>query len=92
MDQSRGKQQQDRASADIVEKPSGMVIETSTASVALAAALADNKPGLLSKQMFRLYGIMIIGYLVSTINGFGTCARPVGHETLPARRLIECFC
>ncbi|KAH6685723.1 lactose permease, partial [Plectosphaerella plurivora] len=47
-----------------------MLVETSTASVALAAALADNKPGLLSRQMMRLYGIMVIGYLVSTINGF----------------------
>lgn len=62
----------DRMSADMPEKPSGMMIETSTASVALAAALADDKPSLLSRQMMRLYGIMIIGYLVSTINGFGT--------------------
>lgn len=78
MNTSKGTQQHDGVSADMVEKPSGMVVETSTASVALAAALADNKPGLLSRQMFRLYGIMIIGYLVSTINGFGTCAWKTG--------------
>jgi hypothetical protein len=40
--------------------------------VALAAAIAAQKPSLLSKNMFKLYFIMAIGYLVSTMNGFGT--------------------
>jgi sugar porter (SP) family MFS transporter len=35
-----------------------------------AAALEAQKPKLLSKSMIQLYGIMAIGYLVSTMNGF----------------------
>lgn len=45
--------------------------EVNTASVALAAAVAEQKPKPLSNAMLRLYGIMTVGYLVSTINGFG---------------------
>ncbi|KAM5341964.1 hypothetical protein ACJ41O_014995 [Fusarium nematophilum] len=60
-----------RASHDAeVEKPVGNVIETNTASVALAAALAEQKLEMWSRPMIRLYGIMAVGYLVSTINGF----------------------
>lgn len=46
--------------------------EVHTASVALAAAVAEQKPNIWSKNMFKLYGIMAVGYLVSTMNGFGT--------------------
>lgn len=46
--------------------------EVTTASVALAAAIAEQKPNPFSKSMFRLYAIMTVGYLISTINGFGT--------------------
>jgi len=49
----------------------GNVVQVQTASVALAAALAAQKPSLLSKNMIKLYAIMSVGYLVSTINGFG---------------------
>lgn len=45
--------------------------EVNTASVALAAAVAEQKPKPFSNAMLRLYGIMTVGYLVSTINGFG---------------------
>jgi hypothetical protein len=47
------------------------VTHVNAASVALAAAMAQQKPSLLSKNMFKLYFIMAIGYLVSTMNGFG---------------------
>ncbi|KAH9907217.1 lactose permease [Xylariomycetidae sp. FL2044] len=52
------------------EKPIGEVHEVTAASVALAAAVAEQKPNLLSKNMMRLYMIMAVGYLVSTLNGF----------------------
>ncbi|KAH6679017.1 general substrate transporter [Halenospora varia] len=44
--------------------------EVVAASVALAAAIALQKPRLLSKNMLKLYAIMSVGYLVSTLNGF----------------------
>ncbi|KAI1185023.1 lactose permease [Nemania serpens] len=44
--------------------------EINTASAALEAAVAQQKPKLLSPNMLRLYVIMGIGYLVSTMNGF----------------------
>lgn len=56
---------------DFPDKPTGVVVETVTAYVAPAAALADSKPSPFSRQMLRLYVIMFVGYLVSTINGFG---------------------
>lgn len=49
----------------------GQVTQIQTASVALAAAVAAQKPRLLSRNMIQLYAIMAIGYLVSTMNGFG---------------------
>lgn len=52
----------------------GKVTEVQAASVALAAALAGQKPNLLSKNMLKLYFIMSVGYLISTMNGFGRCA------------------
>jgi len=53
----------------------GKVTEIQAASVALAAALAGQKPNLLSKNMLKLYFIMSVGYLISTMNGFGKRAR-----------------
>jgi hypothetical protein len=50
---------------------SGHVRQVQAASVALAAATAAQKPSLLSKNMLKLYFIMAVGYLVSTMNGFG---------------------
>lgn len=50
----------------------GNVRQVQTASVALAAATAAQKPSLWSKNMLKLYFIMAVGYLVSTMNGFGT--------------------
>jgi len=49
---------------------SAAVKETAVASVALTAAINAQKPSLLSPNMLRLYLIMGIGYLVSTMNGF----------------------
>jgi hypothetical protein len=46
------------------------VVQINAASVALAAAVAAQKPKLLSKNMIQLYAIMAVGYLVSTMNGF----------------------
>ncbi|TDZ15771.1 Lactose permease [Colletotrichum orbiculare MAFF 240422] len=48
----------------------GNVKEVNAASVALAAALAEKKPNIWSPNMLKLYFIMAIGYLVSTMNGF----------------------
>ena len=50
----------------------GKVTQVQAASVALAAAIAAQKPSKLSKNMLKLYFIMAVGYLVSTMNGFGT--------------------
>ncbi|KAH7069450.1 lactose permease [Paraphoma chrysanthemicola] len=49
---------------------SGNIKEANVASVALAAALEAQKPKLFSRSMIQLYGIMGVGYLVSTLNGF----------------------
>ncbi|KXT11191.1 hypothetical protein AC579_830 [Pseudocercospora musae] len=46
------------------------VKEANVASVALTAALNAQKPSLWSRNMIKLYFIMGIGYLVSTMNGF----------------------
>ncbi|MBE3047112.1 hypothetical protein IMZ48_32235 [Candidatus Bathyarchaeota archaeon] len=45
--------------------------DASPASEALAAAVASQKPNPWSRNMLQLYSIMSIGYLVSTMNGFG---------------------
>lgn len=45
--------------------------EANVRSVALAEALAAQKPSPWSRNMIQLYAIMGIGYLVSTLNGFG---------------------
>ncbi|KAJ5906592.1 Lactose permease [Penicillium subrubescens] len=52
------------------KNPQGEVKEIHTASVALSAAVAAQPPKLLSRNMIKLYAIMGIGYLVSTMNGF----------------------
>lgn len=45
--------------------------EANVRSVALAEALAAQKPSPWSRNMLQLYAIMGVGYLVSTLNGFG---------------------
>ncbi|KAH7028083.1 lactose permease [Microdochium trichocladiopsis] len=52
------------------EKDFGEVRQVNAASVALAAAVAEQKPNPWSRNMISLYAIMAIGYLVSTMNGF----------------------
>ncbi|KAF3769340.1 hypothetical protein M406DRAFT_52456 [Cryphonectria parasitica EP155] len=52
------------------EKLIGHVTEVNTNSVALTAAIAAQKPKLWSPNMLKLYMIMSVGYLVSTMNGF----------------------
>ncbi|KAH8195984.1 hypothetical protein TruAng_009850 [Truncatella angustata] len=56
------------------KSPQGEVRQVQAASVALAAAVAEQKPKLWSKNMRQLYAIMGIGYrmfqFVSTMNGF----------------------
>lgn len=70
---------------DSFEKPHANVREINPATIGLAAATAERKPNPWSKSMFRLYGIMLVGYLVSTINGYGTFARrlvlPYSHRS-----------
>ncbi|PNS14784.1 High-affinity glucose transporter [Sphaceloma murrayae] len=55
----------------VESKIDGPTKEINVHSVALAAALEESQPKLLSKNMIKLYAIMGIGYLVSTLNGFG---------------------
>jgi hypothetical protein len=62
------------------EKITGNVKEVNTASIALAAAVAGQKPNLWSKNMIQLYCIMGVGYLVSTLNGFGKHSRSFCEE------------
>ena len=70
-----------RASHDAVadEKPAlrgeTQLKEVAATSVALEAAIAEDKPRMFSKGMIKLWMIMGIGYLVSTMNGFGTLPR-----------------
>lgn len=52
-------------------KVEGRVTEVNAASVALAAAVAEQKPSHFSPNMIRLWTIMALGYLVSTMNGYG---------------------
>lgn len=47
--------------------------EVAAASLALEAAVAEHKPSMLSAGMIKLWLIMGIGYLVSTMNGYGMC-------------------
>jgi hypothetical protein len=54
----------------------GNVTQVQAASVALAAATAAQKPSLWSENMLKLYFIMAVGYLVSTMNGFGMSQDP----------------
>lgn len=56
--------------SDHLEKEPGNLTQINAASVALSAAMAAQKPSLLSKSMFKLYFIMAVGYMVSTMNGF----------------------
>lgn len=55
---------------DVNEYENEDVHEVQAASVALAAAVATQKPNPWSRNMMQLYGIMAIGYLVSTMNGY----------------------
>lgn len=59
----------------------GNVTQINAASVQLAAAIAAKKPNLWSKNMIQLYFIMGIGYLVSTMNGFGLFNLPFDNGT-----------
>lgn len=53
------------------EKAKGEVTQINVSSVALAAAIRAEKPSPLSKNMLKLYILMSVGYLVSTMVGFG---------------------
>lgn len=52
------------------KKPVGNVHEVTTASVALAAAVEAQKPKLFHRSMWKLWFILSVGYLISTMNGF----------------------
>ena len=71
---------QDAPVADEKDGVVGRVAHVNTASVALAAAVAGQKPNLWSRSMIRLYFIMGIGYLVSTLNGFGKLPPVLGLQ------------
>ncbi len=72
---AQAEHQEEKRTVDDVETvdykmAQGKVKEVNAASVVLAAAVAAQKPSLLSKNMLKLYFIMSVGYLVSTMNGF----------------------
>ncbi|OLN87032.1 Lactose permease 19 [Colletotrichum chlorophyti] len=71
LEESKTRTEVEHDHAPIDEKaPAGNVKEVNAASVALAAAMAEQKPSLWSPNMLRLYAIFSIAYLVSTMNGF----------------------
>ena len=51
-------------------KPAGEVREVTAASIALASAVAAKKPSLTSPGMLKLFFILGVGYLISTMNGY----------------------
>lgn len=61
----------------------GNVKEINAASVALATAVAAEKPSPWSKNMFKLYFIMSVGYLVSTMNGYDSSLMGAINAMLP---------
>ena len=64
--------------------------DVSPASEALAAAVASQKPDPWSRNMLQLYSIMSIGYLVSTMNGFGEFLGQLFREARPTQ--LFCIC
>ncbi|KAJ5153550.1 Lactose permease [Penicillium canariense] len=54
----------------LAKEAAGRATEINTASVALYAATSAQPPRLLSRNMIKLYIIMAVGYLISTMNGF----------------------
>jgi hypothetical protein len=66
----------------------GNTIEVQAASVALAAAMAAQKPNLLSKNMLKLYFIMSVGYLISTMNGFGKILQPLSYFLADTSQMV----
>jgi hypothetical protein len=53
------------------EKPETVVEEVNPASADLAAVMSIEKPKFWSASMVRVLTAMTVGYLVSTIQGFG---------------------
>ncbi|KKY25198.1 putative lactose permease [Phaeomoniella chlamydospora] len=59
------------AEYDVAEaKPVGNVKQVTAASVALASAVEAQKPSLFHRSMWKLWFILSIGYIISTLNGF----------------------
>lgn len=71
--------------ANHLEKPPINVtsIQANATSVALAAAIASQKPSIWSKNMLKLYLIMAVGYLVSTMNGYDSSLMGAINSMLP---------
>ena len=75
---SSPQEKEDEAQASHVQEPTiadeksrGKTHEVTTASVALAAAVAEQKPNIWSKNMIKLYGSMGSGDLISSVRGVG---------------------
>lgn len=54
-----------------IKEPVHVTKEIEATSVDLAVAAELQKPQLWSKTMMRVYYVMTVGYLVSTIQGYG---------------------
>ena len=61
---------QNGSTQEYESKPAGEVREVTAASVALASAVAAKKPSLTSPGMLKLFFILSVGYLISTMNGY----------------------
>ena len=64
-------------------KPAGEVREVTAASVALASAVAAKKPSLTSPGMLKLYFILSVGYLISTMNGYDSSLMVCSNKLKP---------
>lgn len=53
------------------EKPAAGIKEINVASVALASAVVAQKQSSWTPNKLKLYAILAIGYLISTMNGYG---------------------
>ena len=71
------------AEGDHAENADVELKDVNPASAALAAAVASQRPNPWSRNMLKLYCIMSIGYLVSTMNGFGKPSHFGLHLPLP---------
>lgn len=60
-----------KSRVDFVEEAAPTMEELNPASAPLAAAMSKQKPKFWSRSMIRVFMAMTVGYLISTIQGYG---------------------